>query len=132
MTAADHTTAATHTVLVIDDEDYVADMIASALDLEGYQTYVAYNGRDGLAHAAQTAVDLVIIDIMMPYLSGLALVQQLRQEPRFRRVPVILISAGARPREAASHVRFVPKPFDLEQLTHYVGVDIAAAKEDGQ
>ena len=53
-------------ILVIDDEDYVADMIATILRLEHYAVYVAYNGRAGLELARQHPLDLVIADMMLP------------------------------------------------------------------
>lgn len=104
------------TVLVIDDEDYVADMLASALELEGYTVHLAYNGRDGLALAQTLKVNLVIIDIMMPYMNGLVLVEELRKLDHTQHIPIILISAGARPRHATPGVRFLPKPFDLNLM----------------
>lgn len=114
-------------VLVIDDEDYVADMIASALEFEGYTAHVAYNGRDGLARAVTTHCDLIIIDIMMPYLSGTDLVDQIRAANPARNVPIVLISAGARPRQALPNVVFVPKPFDMDQMMLLVGQQLKAA-----
>lgn len=111
----------TPTVLVIDDEDYVADMLASALEIEGYTVHLAYNGRDGLALAQTLRVDLVIIDIMMPYMNGIALVQELRHLDHTLHVPIILISAGARPRQQMPGVRFLPKPFDLNIMLDLIG-----------
>ena len=103
-------------VLVIDDEDYVADMIATALGLEGYTVHVAYNGQDGLERAQSMVVDLVIVDIMMPYMSGEDLAERLRAEPHLRSVPIIMISAGARPRRLLEDVVFLPKPFDIDRI----------------
>lgn len=103
-------------VLVIDDEDYVADMIASALEIEGIVAYVAYNGREGLEHAQKFEADLLIIDIMMPYMSGVELIQRLRDLPQHRATPVVLISAGARPQRALPNVTFVAKPFDMNEM----------------
>ena len=108
------------TVLVIDDEDYVADMIASALESEGLTTYVAYNGRDGLTQAQTVTADLLVVDIMMPYLSGTELVAQLRELPHMAATPVLLISAGARPRQQLPHVTFLSKPFDMLVMTDLV------------
>lgn len=104
------------TVLVIDDEDYVADMLASALEIEGYTVHLAYNGRDGLALAQMLRVDLVIIDIMMPYMNGITLIHELRKLDHTVEVPIILISAGARPREQMAGVSFLAKPFDLDHM----------------
>lgn len=103
-------------ILVVDDEDYVADMLASALKLEGYTVHVAYNGREGLECLQSEAIDLTIIDIMMPYMSGIELIKRIRSLDRQRDLPVILISAGARPREHFAGVTFLSKPFDVDEL----------------
>lgn len=108
--------APNRTVLVIDDEDYVADMIAAALQAEGLHVHIAYNGRDGLAQAQQLQLDLLIVDIMMPYLNGLALIAQLRQLAPLASVPIILISAGVRPQSLPSNIAFMAKPFNISQL----------------
>jgi CheY-like chemotaxis protein len=115
------------TVLVIDDEDYVADMLASALELEGYTVHLAYNGRDGLALGKNLSVDLVIIDIMMPYISGTTLVDMFRRLDHTAKVPIILISAGARPRQQQPDVRFVPKPLDIDTMLDLVATLIAGS-----
>lgn len=114
-------------ILVIDDEDYVADMIAGALSMDGYTTHVAYNGREGLERARALHCDLVVIDIMMPYISGLELVEQMRSSDHLRTVPVILISAGARPRQAQPNLVFLAKPFDMEHMLMLVADQLKAA-----
>lgn len=113
-----------HSVLVVDDEDYVADMIASALEIEGYTTFVSYNGRDALSMAQELRVDLVVIDIMLPYINGIALVEQMRLLSHLRAVPIVLISAGARPRSVLPNVTFLPKPFDMEHLLSLIAQEI--------
>lgn len=118
-------------VLVIDDEDYVADMVATVLNLEGYKVHVAYNGRDGLATAQHITVDLMIIDIMMPYLSGPALVEKLRISHHTRDTPIILISAGAQP-VRKEKVAFLAKPFDMDVLLDLVATTIGHPPADDQ
>lgn len=103
-------------ILVVDDEDYVADMIATGLRLEGYDVQVAYNGRQGLELARGARFALVIIDLMMPYISGEQLAAQLRDQPHLARVPIILISAGARPQRLLPGIAFIPKPFELDRM----------------
>jgi DNA-binding response OmpR family regulator len=126
-------------VLVIDDEDYVADMLATALDLEGYAVSVAYNGQQGFDLARSRVVDLVVIDIMMPYLNGHELALLLRQQPHLYTVPIIMISAGARPRQPIDGMTFMPKPFDINQFLELVARTIGPApsgapveRRDGQ
>ncbi len=113
-------TASTPTVLIVDDEDYVADLIATVLQLEGLTVYTAYNGREGLRYARQHPISLLIIDIMMPYISGVELVQQIRQLYPDQPIPAILISAGARPDHMLPQMQFMPKPFDLDELLELI------------
>jgi two-component system response regulator CpxR len=115
------------TILIIDDEDYVAELIATALRLAGYTTHTCYNGREGLIQAQLESFDLVIIDIMMPYLNGDELARQLRAADKTRDTPIVLISAGTRPGEPLPNAVFVPKPFDIEQIVDVVEAQISHA-----
>lgn len=119
----------TPVVLVIDDEDYVADMVATALGLEGYIVHVAYNGRQGFERAHSLSVDLVIIDLMMPYLGGEELAARLREDPHAGEVPIILISAGASPQQLLDGITFVAKPFDIGRLLALVEARIGRPPE---
>jgi CheY-like chemotaxis protein len=125
-----HTTPPAPTVLAIDDEDYIADLIATALTLEGYQVSVAYNGRDGLAQVHAQHFDLIIVDIMMPYINGLSLVEQIRQLEQMRAVPIILISAGAHPPHMPPGVTFLAKPFNIERLLQLVAERIGRPEHE--
>ncbi len=128
MTAGEHRSdRRLPTVLVIDDEDYVAAMLASALEAEGYSVHLAYNGRDGLALAQTLPVDLVIIDIMMPYMNGIELIEELRKLDQTQAVPIVLMSAGARPRQRFSNVQFIPKPLDLDRTLELVATTLAVS-----
>jgi DNA-binding response OmpR family regulator len=106
----------TATVLVIDDEDYVADMLASALEIEGYTVHLAYNGRDGLALAQTLRV---------------ALIGELRKLDHTLDVPIILISAGARPPQQMPGISFLPKPFDLDHMLELIATTLESSGVDG-
>lgn len=116
-------------VLVVDDEDYVADMLGAALRLEGYEVQIAYNGRQGFEVILQNRFDLVIIDLMMPYLNGEMLAKRVREQPHLAEVPIILISAGSRPRNLVPSVAFMPKPFDLIHMLALVEAKISASPD---
>lgn len=102
--------------LIVDDEDYVADMLGLALAGRGYRTVLAYNGREGLDLARAMVADVAIIDLMLPYLSGVRLVEHLRTMEGWHATPIVLISAGARPRQPLPNTVFVAKPFDLDEV----------------
>jgi DNA-binding response OmpR family regulator len=128
LTVADATPARrSPTILIIDDEDYVAELIATALRLAGYTIHTCYNGREGLIQAQIETFDLLIIDIMMPFLSGDDLARELRAADKTRDTPIVLISAGTRPRDELPNAVFVPKPFDIEQIVDVVEAQINQA-----
>ncbi len=107
-------------ILIIDDEDYFTELIATTLNLDGYTTTMAFNGQTGLELARSVPAKLLIVDIMLPQQSGLELVEQIRALPRHVRTPIILMSAGVVPAWLPPHTVFLPKPFDIGALLDLV------------
>jgi CheY-like chemotaxis protein len=104
-------------VLVVDDEAGNRDLLARRLQREGYGTVTAEGGREALAKVTQEPIDVVLLDVMMPDLDGLAVLEALKADPGTRDIPVIMISALddlssiARCIEAGA-VDYLPKPFE--------------------
>jgi CheY-like chemotaxis protein len=105
------------TVLVVDDEAAIREVVAALLEDEGYAVRQAADGHEALAEVAKGGVDVVLSDVAMPRLDGLSLARQLRS--RGRAVPVVLMSAAA-PKHPLPAVPFLPKPFAADQLTHVI------------
>ena len=106
-------------ILIIDDEFGLADIVAQVLDDVGYDASVAINGRLGLDRLQEQGADLVLLDIMMPIMDGRAMLREMRNDARFKSVPVVLMTAvpEALPREEPSlHQAALVKPFSLEEL----------------
>lgn len=100
------------TVLVVDDDESVRGLLAEFLQEEGYATLTAENGEQALRAATDRRPDIVLSDVMMPGVDGLALAAVFaRWAPP---VPVVLMSAVFGPRPAGTP--FVPKPFDLNEM----------------
>ena len=78
-------------ILVIDDDASVRDSMVDALAGEGYDCVGAEDGRLGLARVADTRVHLIIVDILLPKLSGFELVATLRSDPATRLIPVVVV-----------------------------------------
>ena len=105
------------TVLVVDDEPTIRELVVEVLRLEGYAAVGAADGRAALAAMEEAAPDLVLMDVMMPGLDGRAAYLAMRARPAGVAIPVVLMSAAADPaRLPAGVAAFLPKPFDLEQL----------------
>jgi two-component system, OmpR family, response regulator len=106
-------------VLVVDDEDNVTHLVSSALRFDGFETVTADSGTAALAKVAEADPDLIVLDVMMPGMDGLGVLQNLRAAGS--QVPVIFLTA----RDAASDrivgLRagaddYVVKPFSIEEL----------------
>ena len=104
-------------ILVVDDEYDLLQTICAALDLEGYRPIPASNGQDALRILESEKADLVLTDVMMPYVSGYELVDAIRKLPAGNDLPVVIMSAidpGQHPRGRWDSVML--KPFTLESL----------------
>jgi CheY-like chemotaxis protein len=119
------------TVLIVEDEFAIADLLEMALTDEGYRVIKAANGRQGLERLAEGPLpDLVISDFMMPVLDGAGLVQAMRQSEGQREVPIIIMSSMP---EANVHARidryaaFVRKPFQIAGLMRLVATVLGSA-----
>ncbi|SQB28890.1 acetoacetate metabolism regulatory protein AtoC [Citrobacter koseri] len=106
-------------ILIVDDEDNVRRMLATAFSLQGHETQCASNGQTALQHFADTPPDVVLMDIRMPEMNGIEALKVMRaQHPR---VPIILMTAYAEVETAVEALRsgafdYVIKPFDLDEL----------------
>jgi len=87
------------TVLVIDDEEAVREYIREALHGQGYRILLAANGRDGLKAAIEHDPDLIILDLMMPGMSGFEVVEELKRHPTACDIPVVIFTAKDLTRE---------------------------------
>lgn len=106
-------------VLVVDDEENVVHLVASALRFDGYEAVTADNGHSALAAVAEYDPDLVVLDVMMPGLDGHAVLQHLRSAGSV--VPVIFLTARDAANDRVAGLRsgaddYVVKPFSVEEL----------------
>ncbi len=101
------------TILVVDDDPHLREVIADALSDEGYSMQQAADGEYALAHIARATPDLVLSDVAMPRLSGVELAAHLtRQDDP---VPIVLMSATAIA-PPAGVAMFLRKPFGVDEL----------------
>jgi PAS domain S-box-containing protein len=81
------------TVLVIDDDRAATDLVQVILENEGYQVLKAFQGKDGVEIAARERPDLIILDLIMPEVSGFNVAYQLKQIPATRSIPIIVLTS---------------------------------------
>ena len=80
-------------ILLIEDEKDMAAMTKKILVKHGYEVESAYNGEDGLAKARTIKPDLIVLDVKMPKLDGYKVCENLKEDPEFKNIPVIMLTA---------------------------------------
>ncbi|MDB4883114.1 MAG: hypothetical protein JWL95_1880 [Gemmatimonadetes bacterium] len=121
------------TILVVDDNELNRDLLSRRLRRDGHTVVVAEHGREALDRVAAEPFDLVLLDIMMPGLTGYEVLEQLKGNPALRHIPVVMITANT---EEESIVRclslgaedHLPKPFNASILRARVGSSLAKKK----
>ncbi len=100
-------------VLVVDDEFAIVDVLTALLSDEGFRVASASNGKEALAKIGQGKPDVVLLDLMMPVMDGVATLAALAADPTLRELPVIVMTAARTPRPAGlkDHHGFLAKPF---------------------
>ena len=120
-------------VLVVDDDANIRRMVIAALRREGYSFLEAPNGREALDIMRADRPDVVVLDLMMPVVSGWDVLRERVEDDDLRRIPVIIVSANRDPEVATAMAQgicaFLPKPFDIGALSALVRSCIAAAPE---
>ena len=119
-------------ILVVDDEFSVAEVIQSALSDAGHDVVMAVNGRQGLQRLGQKTPDLVLVDFMMPIMDGPAMLRAMKQDPAYRKIPVVVMSSlpeNAVVRAAGGlYASFLRKPFKLAEIVNTVNAVLAKRK----
>ncbi len=107
-------------ILVVDDDPSIRRLIIASLKREGYNFCEAGNGAEALDIMRTQHVDLVVLDLMMPRVSGWDVLQEREDDEKLRAIPVVVVSANRGPEIADAVTRgicaYLPKPFDLVAL----------------
>ena len=110
-------------ILIIDDDAHINDIVSKALQSEGYSVSSAYSGTEALLLLSQSKPDLVLLDLMLPGLSGEELLPQIKD------IPVIVVSAKADVTDKVElliggAVDYITKPFHMEELLARIMVQL--------
>ncbi len=105
-------------ILVVDDVPDILEAVCDLLEGEGYRVARARNGREALARVDEERPRLILLDLMMPVMDGLAFAQALRRRDGDHTIPIVVISADGDPQKAAALGArgFLAKPFDIDAL----------------
>ncbi|MFZ1214112.1 MAG: response regulator, partial [Pseudolabrys sp.] len=109
-------------ILAVDDMPTNLEILRVRLEAQGYEVITAEDGEQALTKAREFEPDLVLLDIMMPKLDGIAVLKQLKQDTTLRFVPVILVTAKSDIRDVVSGLdaggdEYLTKPFEHAALT---------------
>jgi CheY-like chemotaxis protein len=106
------------TILIVEDERVIAEILSAVLEDEGYRVVIANNGKQGLERMAERSPDLVLCDIMMPGMDGRDVARTMSADSKYRTIPLILMSAAYMPasRHDFPYTDFLRKPFDMDDL----------------
>jgi CheY-like chemotaxis protein len=110
-----------HSVLIIDDDDTLSDVLSHRLKKQGMKTVAAYSGKAGLAKAKSHTPSLIVLDLGLPDIDGLHVCEQLADSPETCSVPIIILSGKDQPGlvrrcRAAGCQYFLRKPYDPNAL----------------
>jgi DNA-binding response OmpR family regulator len=108
-------------VLVIDDDPLILTILEHKLRARGCRVVAAADGASGLAQARSGPPDLIVLDMMMPIMDGWQVLQELRMDPRFATVPVVMLTARRGDSDVAGALDlgaadYVSKPFSPDEL----------------
>jgi CheY-like chemotaxis protein len=112
--------------LVVDDSSVIRDLIAVNLELEGFKVTTAGDGEEALRLAVEVGPDVITLDVMMPRLNGFETVEQLRQDERTARIPVVMVTGRAQAADLDRGTEvgveaYLTKPFEPAELVEVVG-----------
>ena len=108
-------------ILIVDDEEDIVSLVRMILEDAGYEVTSAATGKEALALIKSTEYDLILLDIMMPQISGWEVLGELRSNTQTKNTPVALLTARASPRDdnrphPTDYCDYIIKPFEPEDL----------------
>jgi CheY-like chemotaxis protein len=112
-------------ILVVEDNLDNYELVRAILDIAGYDTFLAVNGRDGVNAARKQKPDLILMDMSLPEMDGWIATKHIREDPESAHIPMIALTVHTLPIERkraldAGVDAYLPKPYDAGQLIRLV------------
>jgi phosphate regulon transcriptional regulator PhoB len=109
------------TILVVDDEEPIQELLRFNLEKEGYVVCIATDGEEALTHVASDQPDLIVLDLMLPGMDGLEVCRRLRSNPKFQQIPIIMLTAKGEEIDTVLGLElgaddYMTKPFSPREL----------------
>lgn len=108
-------------VLIIDDEMHIVELLRFNLEISGYKTIYSYDGFDGFIKAKEEKPDLILLDWMLPNISGIEVLNKIRQDADLKKIPVIMLTAKNMEDDKVEGLEvgaddYITKPFSIKEL----------------
>src|SRR3989440_9444598 len=112
-------------ILAVDDERSIIRLIQVTLEKHGHQVVTAFDGKEALERVAREQPDMIVLDVMMPYLDGFEVLHELKKDPDTRDIPVIMLTAKAQDADVFNGYKrgadcYLTKPFNPNELNQFV------------
>lgn len=112
-------------ILAVDDEKHIVRLVQVNLERQGYEVVTANDGKEALEKVESERPDLVVLDVMMPYMDGFEVLQNLRRNQSTRDIPVIMLTAKAQDADVFKGWQsgvdcYLTKPFNPMELISFV------------
>jgi len=118
-----------YVILVIDDEEHILRMLEINVRNKGYSCLTALSGEEGLELAFEHLPDLILLDVMLPGISGVEVCRKLKENSRTMQIPVVMLSAKSEGKDKIEGLLggaddYITKPFSLEELFLRIGASL--------
>ena len=122
-------------ILVCDDERHIVRLIQVNLERQGWNVVTAYDGKEGLEKVHAEKPDLLVLDVMMPYMDGFEVLKSIRKDPATEKLPVIMLTAKAQDKDVFEGYHYgadmyLTKPFNPMELVTFVKRITAGSTDD--
>ena len=112
-------------ILAVDDERHIVRLVEVNLQRAGYEVVTAFDGREALEKVKSERPDLVVLDVMMPYMDGFEVLKNLKADPETAEIPVIMLTAKAQDADVFRGWQsgvdcYLTKPFNPMELLTFV------------
>ncbi len=112
-------------LLIVDDEKDFVSTIAERLAIKGFRIVEAFNGKEGLEKAHSEKPDLILLDVVMPEMSGYDVCRKLKIESDYKETPIIMLAAKVQPNDVEFGKEmgadaYLTKPLELDTLLHKI------------
>lgn len=108
-------------ILVVDDEEHIVELLRFNLNLKGYEVEVAYDGIDGFIKAKEIKPDLILLDRMLPKMDGIEVLKRIREDESIKEIPVIMLTAKTMETDKIEGLEvgaddYITKPFSVKEV----------------